>query len=193
MVLDIGTGDGLFVYRSARANPAKFFIGVDANARPLQKISERIHRKPTKGGAANAMFIQASVEDLPDELNGIAEEVSVHFPWGSLLRVVATGEVTLLRRIRGVCAGNAVLKLTIGIDRQRDSAEIRRLGLQPITEDFVGRELRPLYFEAGFDLTLAGSSGWAGLNTSWAKRLQGTCTRQIVCLIARAIEAGQVS
>ena len=187
MILDIGTGDGLFVYQSARAIPAKFFIGVDANARPLQKISEKLHRRVTKGGAPNALFIQASVEDLPDELNGITEEVNVHFPWGSLLRVVATGEVNLLRRIRMVCVSHAVLKLTIGIDQQRDSSEIRRLGIQPLSEDFIAHELRARYLDAGFELTHADASGWPGLNTSWAKRLQGARTRQIICLSARAI------
>ena len=29
VVIDIGTGDGLFVYESARANPNKFYIGID--------------------------------------------------------------------------------------------------------------------------------------------------------------------
>ena len=39
------------------------------------------------------LFIQAAVEDLPPELDGVADEVHVHFPWGSLLRAVATGEL----------------------------------------------------------------------------------------------------
>ena len=35
VVVDIGTGDGNFVYQAARENPTKFFIGIDANLRPL--------------------------------------------------------------------------------------------------------------------------------------------------------------
>ena len=56
--MDVGTGDGLFVYNSARRNPDRLFIGIDANSRPLQKISERIHRKPAKGGLPNVLFLQ---------------------------------------------------------------------------------------------------------------------------------------
>ena len=52
MIIDIGTGDGRFVYQSARRNPNKFYIGIDPNTRPLTKISEKIHRKPAKGGLA---------------------------------------------------------------------------------------------------------------------------------------------
>ncbi|HKS08585.1 MAG TPA: methyltransferase domain-containing protein [Pyrinomonadaceae bacterium] len=79
IIVDIGTGDGRFVYQSARQNPKKFYIGIDPNVSPLEKISEKIYRKPAKGGAPNALFIQAAVEDLPAELNGVADELHVHF------------------------------------------------------------------------------------------------------------------
>jgi len=61
VVVDIGTGDGRFVYNSARANPSKFYIGIDANAKPLEKISMKATRKIAKGGLPNVLFIQAAV------------------------------------------------------------------------------------------------------------------------------------
>src|SRR5712692_3427130 len=85
IVIDIGTGDGLFVYQCARLNPRKFYIGIDANPRPLEKLSEKIHRRLAKGGVPNVLFLQAAVEDLPPELDGLADEIHIHFPWGSLL------------------------------------------------------------------------------------------------------------
>ena len=107
VVIDIGTGDGLFVYQSARLNPRKFYIGVDANPRPLEKISEKIHRRPQQCGVPNALFVQAAVESLPQELDGVADEVHVHFPWGSLLRAVAVGDGVVLRNLRRICATDA--------------------------------------------------------------------------------------
>ena len=85
-MLDIGIGDGLFVYQYARRYPSKFYMGIDTNPRPLEKISEKIHRKPAKGGLPNVLFIQSSVEDLPAEFDGVADEIHIHLPWGSLLR-----------------------------------------------------------------------------------------------------------
>jgi len=190
VTLDIGTGDGRFVYRSARCNPSQFFVGIDANTRPLQKISQKICRTPAKGGAPNALFIQASVENLPDELNGIANEVHVHFPWGSLLRAVALGELNELEGIRRVCTNNAILKLTIGLDGQRDSSEIHRLGLQPLSPDFLTGELQERYLAARFAIiehTCIPPADWPGLETSWAKRLRSEDTRKITYLQARAI------
>src|SRR5215831_11298295 len=136
IVIDIGTGDGRFVYESAQENPRKFYIGIDANARPLEKISEKIYRKPDKGGLPNVLFLQAAVEDLPAELDAVADEVHVHFPWGSLLRIVATGDEDGLRNLRRICAPDGLLEIVIGLDPERDRSEIERLGLAPLTDEF---------------------------------------------------------
>jgi 16S rRNA (adenine(1408)-N(1))-methyltransferase len=190
VIIDIGTGDGRFVYQSARRNPNKFYIGIDPNTRPLEKISEKIHRKPTKGGAPNVLFIQSAIEDLPEELNGVANEVHVHFPWSSLLRAVATGDVALLRSLRRICAEDALLEVVIGIDPVRDKSELERLIVQPLTLEVVDAVLVSNYAAAGFEIIERGiiaASEWPALETSWAKRLQGNEQRPITYLIARAI------
>lgn len=189
IVLDIGTGDGRFVYRSAQQNPKKFYIGIDANPRPLEKVSEKIHRKPSKGGMANVLFVQAAVEDLSPELDGVADEVHVHFPWGSLLRAVATGDGVVLRNLRRVCTDGALLEVVIGLDPERDRSEMERLGLRPITVTHIDRVLVPAYGNAGFEVIQRGvlsPSEWPELRTSWAKRLKGGVDRSLSYIVARA-------
>lgn len=188
----MGTGDGLFVYQCARRNPKKFYIGVDANTRPLEKVSEKVHRKPAKGGLPNVLFVQAAVEDLPPELDGIADEVHVHFPWGSLLRGVAAGDIEVLRNLRRVCAPEALLEVVIGIDPGRDRAEMERLGLRPVSVEQIDSVLAPRYGSAGFEILERGTilpSDWPELQTSWAKRLKGSASRSLVYIIARAVAA----
>lgn len=188
-MIDIGTGDGHFVYQSARRNPNKFYIGVDANARPLEKISEKVHRKPSKGGLPNLLFIQAALEDLPDELNGIADEVHVHFPWGSLLGAVATGEEVALQNFRRVCTADALLEVVIGFDPERDIAELERLRVPTVTVAYVDDMLVPRYENAGFKIIEKGivpQTEWSNIQTSWAKRLKGSPSRSLIYLIARA-------
>ena len=190
VIIDIGTGDGRFVYQSARRNPNKFYIGIDPNTRPLEKISEKIHRKPAKGGAPNVLFIQSAVEDLPAELNGVANEVHVHFPWGSLLRAVATGDVAVLKNLRRVCAVGALMEVVIGIDPVRDQTEIARLAITPLSLDFIDNVLVTNYAAAGFEIVERGilsPSEWPHLETSWAKRLQGNEQRTITYLVAQAL------
>ena len=187
VIIDIGTGNGRFVYQSARLNPNKFYIGIDPNTRPLEKISEKIHRKPAKGGAPNVLFIQSAVEDLPAELHGVANEVHVHFPWGSLLRAVATGDLDVLRNLRRVCAREALLEVVIGLDPERDQSEIERLGIASLTLEFIDNVLVSNYAAAGFRIIERGiiaASEWPRLNTSWAKRLERNERRAVTYMIA---------
>jgi 16S rRNA (adenine(1408)-N(1))-methyltransferase len=189
IVIDIGTGDGLFVYQCARRNPGKFYIGVDANARPLKKVSEKVHRKPSKGGLPNILFIQAAVEDLPAELDGVADEVHVHFPWGSLLRAVSSGDQGVLRNLRRICSPGALLEVVIGLDEERDRSELERLALPPISIEHIDSALAPAYRNAGFEICDRGMlppSAWPELQTSWAKRLKGNVSRSLAYIIARA-------
>jgi len=189
IVIDIGTGDGLFVYECARANPNKFYIGIDPNPRPLEKVPEKIHRNPAKGGLPNVLFLQAAIEDLPSELDEVADELHIHFPWGSLLRVVAAGDETGLHNLRRICAPESVLEILIGLDPERDSSEIERLGLKRLSTDYVDQELTPRYQAAGFEILERGvlpQSEWAVLQTSWAKRLRGNKGRTLIYIVARA-------
>jgi ubiquinone/menaquinone biosynthesis C-methylase UbiE len=191
IIIDIGTGDGLFVYQCARQNPTKLFIGIDANPRPLEKISEKIHRKPAKGGLSNAIFLQSSVEELPSELDGIADEVHIHFPWGSLLRAMATGDSLVLRNIRRICSSGALLEVVIALDPERDRSETERLGLPIITNEYIVSTLMPKYADAGFEIIENGAvppTEWPALHSSWAKRLKGSDKRDLMYIIARALE-----
>lgn len=187
--MDIGTGDGRFVYQSARLNPDKFFIGVDANAGALSKISEKIYRKPAKGGLPNVLFVQAAVENLPAEFMEVADEIHIHFPWGSLLRAVALGEQEVLGNLRRLCAPRGLLEIVIGLDPERDRTEIERLRLPALSQAYLEEVLAERYLAAGFEALETGvlSQGdWAHLETSWARKLFGNAEREVVYLIARA-------
>jgi len=189
-VIDIGTGDGLFVSHSARLNPTRFYIGVDANPRPLEKVSEKIHRRPLKGGLPNALFIQAPVENLPDELDSVANEVHVHFPWGTLLRGVATGEAAVLGNLRRICLADALLELVVGLHPERDRLEMERLGLRPLSIEYIDSALTPRYRNAGFEIIERGVLSprqQAQLKTAWAKRLSSCAGRAVSYVIARVI------
>lgn len=195
IVVDIGTGDGRFVYQSARQNPHRFYLGIDAAANSLEKVSEKIHRKPAKGGLKNALFIQAAVEALPEELNGVADEVHIHFPWGSLLKGVATGDETILKNMRRICAPDAVLEVIIGVDQERDATELQRLGISDLSESFIATTLRQRYQEYGFEIDEFGSFAagkWPDICTSWAQRLRTNDKRSLIWFTATCTRSSPV-
>jgi 16S rRNA (adenine(1408)-N(1))-methyltransferase len=186
VVIDIGTGDGRFVSQSAARNPDKFYIGIDANTKPLEKPSMKATRKPAKGGLPNALFVQAAVEDLPEEFDDSADEIHIHFPWGSLLRAVCLGDFSVLNSLHRISAPECLLEIVIGIDRERDASEIARLEIPVLDSEYIKDVLAPKYVAAGFSFLESGvmsADEWSRLETSWARKLQGGDKRKVTFLV----------
>jgi 16S rRNA (adenine(1408)-N(1))-methyltransferase len=189
VIVDIGTGDGRFVYESAKDNPEKFFIGIDPNTKPLEKISMKATRKPAKGGLANVLFIRAAIEQLPKELDNAADQIHIHFPWGSLLGAIALGDERILRSLHRLCARGCLLEVVIGFDPERDRQELERLGIADFSLDYVRNKLVSRYSNCGLKLKESGVLGkaeWTRLHSSWARRLSLNDAREVVYFIAEA-------
>jgi 16S rRNA (adenine(1408)-N(1))-methyltransferase len=194
--IDIGTGDGQFVYRSAREHPDRYYIGVDAQSGALEKISRKIYRKIEKGGLPNALFVQSAVEAMPAELDEVAGIVHINFPWGSLLRAVAVGDEAILRNLRRICLPDGQLEIVIGIDPDRDKSELSRLGLEHLTPSYLQEKLKPRYRTAGFEIKEYGVISPEKLTqipTTWARRLAGNAGRTLTYLTARAATLTETS
>lgn len=135
------------------------------------------------------MFVQAPVEDLPGELDRLANEVLVQFPWGSLLRGVAAGDGIVMRHLGRICFPSARLQVTIGIDAVRDRSEWERLVLPQLSTEYVATVLAARYREAGFEIVEIderSSSGPTKFQTRWARRLQSCSQRSVIRIVARA-------
>ena len=161
---------------TSRKEPGKFFIGIDANVKPLEKPSMKATRKPSKGGLPNALFAQSTVEDLPEDFDGVANRIHINFPWGSLLKAVATGETKVLTDLRRISASGALLEIVVGIDPERDKFEIERLGLPDLSDDYIKSSLLPKFLTTGFfslENSVLGPDEWRKIETSWARKLQG--------------------
>ena len=70
----------------------------------MAEASRRAARAATRGGLPNALFVVAAAERLPSELRAVADELTILFPWGSLLHgalamhdAAAAGIASLLR------------------------------------------------------------------------------------------------
>ena len=68
----------------ARRDPDRLVIGLDADAASMRTSARRAARQ--KDGLPNAAFVVAAIESALADLRGVADRVTVHFPWGSLLR-----------------------------------------------------------------------------------------------------------
>jgi 16S rRNA (adenine(1408)-N(1))-methyltransferase len=103
--LDLGTGDGRYVRRLAQQNQDEFFIGLDACRENLRENSQV--RLP------NALYLIASAQVLPKELTGLAKEITINFPWGSLLESLLTNDPALLDGLLAISHPEAGLQIRL--------------------------------------------------------------------------------
>lgn len=169
----------------ARESPERLFVGVDANASALHQVSGRALR----AGVRNVLYVRAAVEDLPAELAGAADRVTVVLPWGSLLAAVARPDPVLLAGIRRLCQPKAHLRCILGLDPERDRAECLRLRLPTLDSTYLKGSMAGAYATAGFRVTSvrALTAGeLAQWPSTWARKLAHGRARSVFQIEADA-------
>ncbi|HEY8490041.1 MAG TPA: class I SAM-dependent methyltransferase [Dehalococcoidia bacterium] len=183
VLLDVGTGDGAYPYRYAREHPDTLCIGLDANRDGMWDYAARAARKPARGGLDNVLYVVAAIERPPPELDGVAHRLTVHFPWGSLLRGLVLPEPRILAHLRRLAAPGCHLEILFNYTALTDPAAAASQGVPVTDRDRVDRNLRPAYAAAGLHVTevsLVGAETPAA--TRWGKRLTLGAGRDVLLL-----------
>jgi len=136
----------------------------------MAESSLRALRPPRRGGLPNALFVAAAAERPPAELLGTAAELTITFPWGSLIRgALALDEAAeAADGIAGLLAPGGTARFLLSID-PRD-----RLDLPALDQGTEG-ELRRRWRRHGLELTSwrpATEEDIAASGSSWARRLR---------------------
>jgi 16S rRNA (adenine(1408)-N(1))-methyltransferase len=135
-------------------------------------VSRRAAGKPSRGGLANLRLGRLALADAPGALEGLADELTVILPWGSLLQAVALGTLGELGRLRGLCKPGARVEIVFGYGAASERAAIDALGL-PAPEALAPTELAGRYRQAGFAVEVRplALAEVAALSTTWARKL----------------------
>ena len=157
IILDLGTGDGKFAFHHARAFPNHFVIGVDSCRENLRELS-RIK-------LSNLLFIIASAQDLPRELNGLVTHITINFPWGSLLESLLNGDSKLMRGLESISHSSTC------IDVRLNGGALAEAGA---TLEEGSRRIHDNLFQAGWRVKAPMRMDACDLRrfpSTWAKRL----------------------
>ena len=187
VIVDLGTGDGRFVLRLARARRDALVVGVDAIAEPMSGSASRAARKPTRGGASNALFVVADALAPPAALAGRAALVTVNYPWGSLLRAVGEPDAPGLAAIAGLLRPGGRAVALLNASASEDSSYAERLELPPLDEEHVGGSLVPGWRAAGLaveDARVLDPGEEPPHRTTWGQRLVRGSRRETLLISA---------
>ena len=103
--LDLGTGDGRYVRYLAERDPRGFFIGVDS-------CRENLHEH-SRAKLPNMLFVIASAQELPHEINGLVSHISINFPWGSLLESLLANDSKLMHGLKAIASKNTYMDVRL--------------------------------------------------------------------------------
>lgn len=157
IALDLGTGDGRYVHTLAEKHPDWFVIGVDSCRENLRQHSQVKLR--------NMLFIIASAQDLPGELNGLISHITINFPWGSLLEGLLTGDSGLMHGLESISRSNASVDLHLNGGAMAEAGTTLEAGAEKIYDNLI---------RSGWQLevpVMINASVLRNFPTTWAKRL----------------------
>lgn len=157
ILIDLGTGDGRYVQQMAQAYPEKFIIGLDACRENLREVSRR--------SLPNALYLIANAENLPPELSGLASEITINFPWGSLLSGLLASDSAVLASLHNIAKPGAKLEIRL------NSSALLQGGYEP---EKAGASIQQNLRCHGFAVGKTQKLDQAALRTyptTWAKRL----------------------
>ena len=167
-MVDLGTGDGRSALARAAAEPSSLVLGLDACRDGLLVGAARADRQRRRNGLANVRFVVASAEALPTELDGLVDELTVHFPWGSLLRGLLEPDPRILAGLARLLrpGRRAVALLSVTPRDQRPDLPILEAALaERLASAFDAQGLRLV------DWRSASAAEIAVAHSTWASRL----------------------
>jgi 16S rRNA (adenine(1408)-N(1))-methyltransferase len=127
-------------------------------------------RRASRRGPANALFVAAAAERIPPELRGVADELTILFPWGSLLRgsLALDDAAPAAGGIASLLAPEGEASVILSIE-DRDGLDLPRLD-----DPGACHALRERWTRHGLDVCFlrpATSAEVAAPHSTWARRL----------------------
>jgi hypothetical protein len=163
----------------ARREPGTEFFAIEPSHPALVESASRARRERLQ----NLHYLLGSYEFLPGPLAGVATCVSVLFPWGSLLKAIAGGEVSSLANLAALCRPGASIEFVTAIDPAADAGELARLGMTGFSAEAVIDAWR----SAGFTrVTCERLGADHPYQTTWWRKIRQRTERAPVVIRARA-------
>ena len=157
VTLDLGTGDGRFTHTLAKNHPDRFVVGVDACRENLQEHS--------RAKLPNMLFVIARAQKLPCEFEGLFSQVTINFPWGSLLEDLLACDPDLMHGLAVISRKNAQFEIHLNSGALMEAGTSLDAGARIICENLYryGWEIKGPHPVDRDDLSK--------ISTTWARRL----------------------
>lgn len=169
--IDLGTGDGRYVFKNASQNSKNLYVGVD----PSQKQLAVYSKKAVKNKLKNSLFVIGSIEIYPEVLFGSANKMLIILPWGTLLQSIVNLDESALINIDKTLDSNGTLEIIFGYSQDAEPTEVKRLGLDKLDINYINSTIIPKFIELGYKIDSVEELTKEQLDkfeTTWSKKLR---------------------
>ena len=157
ITLDLGTGDGKFAFCHADKFPDRFVIGVDSCRENLHEYS--------RAKLPNLLYIIASAQNLPQELNGLISNITINFPWGSLLESLLIGDPKLMSGLASISRSVTTVEIRLNGGALTEVGWNLEAGAEKIYSNLLQAD-----WQVNIP-TLMNTNALRSFPSTWAKRL----------------------
>jgi hypothetical protein len=158
-VVDAGTGDGRYPLHVARTRADTLAIGLDASADALAHAARRVARR----SLANLLLLREPLESVP--LESLADEVTIHFPWGSLLCGALAEDERVFDAICRLPRRGGAFTLLVSLTARDGRAPLTDIDVARVSRAYRARGL------AFVERRAIASADVEAARSSWGKRL----------------------
>ncbi len=185
VILDLGTGDGRFVFKNAIKNKSTLYIGLDPAEKQIQIYSKKSNRRRLK----NVLYVIGSLENLPEELYSTVDKIFINLPWGTLLEKIVKSNETYTNELFKILKKNGEIEIIFGYVPELEPSETERLGLPVIENESDVLKAFSTFkkiFEV-IEMKRLLKEDLDKIETTWAKKLKFGKDRFIYKIVLRKI------
>jgi len=185
VILDLGTGDGRFVFKNAIKNKSTLYIGLDPAEKQIQIYSKKSNRRRLK----NVLYVIGSLENLPEELYSTVDKIFINLPWGTLLEKIVKSNETYTNELFKILKRNGEIEIIFGYVPELEPSETERLDL-PVIENESDVLKAFSTFKKIFEVIEMNrllKEDLDKIETTWAKKLKFGKDRFIYKIVLRKI------
>lgn len=141
LIIDLGTGQGAFVYFNALSNQNNFYIGLDSSRDSMKRYAV----KQYKSKIENLIYVVMNAQKIDSILFGKFKEVYVNLPWGSLLQGIFKEELGIIENLSKLLCEDGLFHICFSYDTKLEKNEIEKRDLPGLGEDYFENVFKPLY------------------------------------------------
>lgn len=148
LVIDLGTGQGSFVYFNACENKDIFYVGIDSCRDSMKKYGV----KQYKNKVDNILYCVMNAQKMDEVLYNKFSKVYINLPWGSLLQGLFKEEFNIINTISLLLRSCGEVRMCFSYDDRFEKCEIEKRELPFLDDDYFKNEFIPMYLRYGIKI-----------------------------------------